>query len=242
MITADFCFTYTEEDWNAIKVEFRTTLDLDADQIELDGNRFAELLDELGVDAATRSSFGDLLRPRTRLRTRIECAAAMYASDLSYTRQSPRRAELVALRKHTKNLRTCIYDALAQRVRTPFDDFMPEAPKVYVMRGDVDPIMALSTHRYFTKLLSTLDRQIEQAGKQRDNARKAARDNCWNKLLEIWCDLGGKPSGAATARFLRAASKPVMGSAVPTLTSVVQWLYRRQNKTVRTVAKPRQVA
>ena len=39
-------------------------------------------------------------------------------------------------------------------------------------------------------------------------------------LMEIWCDLGGKPSGAATARFLRAASKPVMGSAVPTFTSV----------------------
>ena len=51
-----------------------------------------------------------------------------------------------------------------------------------------------------------------------------------------------REGGAATARFLRAASKPVMGSAVPTFTSVVQWLSRRQNETVRTVVKPRQVA
>ena len=55
MITDKF-FTYTEEEWSAIKVELRRTLDLDADQIELDGNRFAKLLDELGVDAPTRWS------------------------------------------------------------------------------------------------------------------------------------------------------------------------------------------
>ena len=83
--------------------------------------------------------------------------------------------------------------------------------------------------------MRNLDRQIEQAGSRRDNARKPDRDEFWNELLAIWCELGGKPSGKAAANFLIAASKPVMGSAVPTLKSVVQWLERRQNKTAKTV-------
>ena len=186
----------------------------------------------------TRSSFGEL-STRTRLRTRIARAAASYSFDNAFTRQSPRRAKLVALRKDTENLRIRIDDALASRVS---GELVPDDLEVYVLRSGVEDDMPTWTDHYFTKLLCTLDRQIEQAGKQRDNARKTDRDNCWNKLLEIWCDLGGKPSGAATARFLRAASKPVMGSAIPTFTSVVQWLNRRQNETVRTVVKPRQVA
>jgi hypothetical protein len=76
---------------------------------------------------------------------------------------------------------------------------------------------------------------IEQAGSRRHNARKPARDKCWRELLAVWCDLGGEPHGLGAATFIRAASLPVMGSAVPSLASIVQWLERRQNATVSAV-------
>ena len=60
----------------------------------------------------------------------------------------------------------------------------------------VDADMLTATGDYFGKLLRNLDRLIEQAGSRRDNARKTARDQFWNELLAIWCELGGKPTGS----------------------------------------------
>jgi hypothetical protein len=79
---------------------------------------------------------------------------------------------------------------------------------------------------------------IEAAPKQQANARKSDRDRCWGELLAIWVELGGKPHGSAAADFLRAASKPAMGSVVPTYASVVKWLGRRQGKSTKPVRRP----
>ena len=54
-----------------------------------------------------------------------------------------------------------------------------------------------------------------------------------SELLTIWCELGGKPSGRAAARFLIAESNPV--GADNSIETVVKWLGRRQSKTAKTV-------
>ena len=63
-----------------------------------------------------------------------------------------------------------------------------------VLLNGVDADMLTATRDYFGKLASNLDRVIEPAGSRRDNARKTARDQFWNELLAIWCDLGGEPT------------------------------------------------
>jgi len=179
-------FSYTEEEWNAIKLELRRTLDLDADQIELEGDRFAEFLDELGVNAATRSAVGGLSNSM-QLRTRIEWTVARYSFDTASTRQSPRRTELIALHEDAANLRARIHDALSQRISA---DFIAEDRQVYVVRDGVDPIMALWTQRYFIRLLRALDHQIEQAAAARARGVKLGRQ------------IGQRPSDKKAKRVL----------------------------------------
>ena len=101
----------------------------------------------------------------------------------------------------------------------------------------VDADMLNATRNYFGKLASNLDRMIEVVGSRSPNA-KVARDQFWDELLAIWCELGGEPSGAAAAAFLKVASVPVMGSAVPDIPSIMRLLKRRQNKIAETVTKP----
>jgi hypothetical protein len=107
-----------------------------------------------------------------------------------------------------------------------------------LLLNGVDDDMLTATRDYFRKLLANLDRMIDQAGsRRRGNARKPARDRVWTNLLEIWCEFGGKATGTAAALFLRAASLPMMGGAVPDIPSIMRWLKRRQRRTT-TVVKP----
>ena len=101
-------------------------------------------------------------------------------------------------------------------------------PASWRLQRGVDAGMLTATRDYFAKLLRNIDRQIEQAGSSRDNARKPDRDQCWSELLAIWIDIGGKPHGVAAAEFIKLASLPVMNSTVPNLASVVQWLKRHR--------------
>ena len=151
------------------------------------------------------------------LRSRIEIAASLYLLHSATNR--PRREELDALRKDVDNLRASIFNAVAVPVG------IKGGPLVHpLLLYGVDADMLTATERYFTKVRHNLDRIIEQTGSSRDNARKTTRDQFWNELLAIWCELGGKQTGKATANFLIAASKPVMGSAIPTFASVTRWL------------------
>ena len=201
-------FAYSDEQWNDIKGVVRDALGLDADQIE---RRITRTVGRASITG---------MQP---LRDRIELTASLYNLQSASARQSPRRAELIALRRDTENLQASIIDALAVQVATKYD--FAAHP---LLRPGVDADMLTATSEYFRKLVRNLDRQIEQAGTRRDNARKLDRDQCWDQLTKIWCALGGKPHGAAAADFLMVTSLPVMASAVPTLKSVVQWLERRQ--------------
>jgi hypothetical protein len=166
---------------------------------------------------------------RKSLRSCIEFAVSQYSPATNLQR---RRAKLSALRKNIENQRADIINAFTVEVGRKGGTFA-----VMLLPG-VDADMVTSTNDYFKKLERNLDRQIEQAGQRGDNARKTARDNCWNELLAIWCELGGKASGKATAGFLIVASKPVMGSAVPDITSVMRWLERHRDKTANKDTKP----
>ena len=196
MIEFEF-FTYSDAQWDRIKVAVRDELGLDVDQ--------------------TWCSITPVIHKT--LRSCIEAAVSQYSAA---PRRRRRRAELNALRKDIKNLRASIISAIA----VPVDRKGGTFAEMLLLGVDAD--MLTATRDYFRKLTSNLDRQIKQAGQRGDNARKTARDQCWNELLAIWCDLGGKPRGVAAAEFLWVASRPVMRDTVPAHKSIVQWLERRR--------------
>ena len=102
----------------------------------------------------------------------------------------------------------------------------------------VDADMLTATSDYFSKLLRNLDRQIEQAGSRSgDNARKTDRDQFWSELLAIWCELGGKPTGAAAADFLIGRVEAGDGAQSPSINVDRAMAGRRQNKTVSKVSR-----
>jgi hypothetical protein len=204
MITVEF-FAYSELEWAEIKAVVQRELGQDADQIKRQITRMGHT----GMQS---------------LRDRIEIVATKYQLERTSARQSPRRADLIALRKDIENMRASILDALTVQVGTKY---APDFAYPFARPG-VDDDMADLTRDYFGRLARNLDRQIKQAGSREGNARKPARDQCWDELLVIWCELGGKPSGKAAGSFLLAVSTPVMGSAAPNIAAVVQWLKRRQ--------------
>jgi len=206
MIEVEF-FTYTDEQWNAIKEQVLDDLGVDADRIE---RLITPTLGEFSIIA---------MQP---LRDRIELVVSKYQLLSDGNRQKPSRADLEALRDDTENLRTGIVAALSEQVGAKNDDVA-----IPFLRPGVDADMLTQTNDYFRKLLRNLKRQIEQAGQRGDNSRKPARDQCWTELLAIWCELDGRPRGLAAAQFLQLTSVPVMGSAVPNLASIIQWLKRR---------------
>jgi hypothetical protein len=208
MIEFEF-FTYTDQQWDRIKVVVRDALGLDADQIERE---------------ITRTFANSSITGMQSLRERIELAVSWYHLRSASTRRSPRRAELIALRKDTETLRDSIIDALAVQVGTNYDDTAH-----LLLRPGVDGDMLTATRDYFWQLRRNLDRQIEQAGQRGDNARKTDRDQCWSALLAIWCELGGKATGKATAEFVKLTSRPVMSSAVPDISSITRWLERHRS-------------
>lgn len=210
MITLDF-FTYTDKQWDQIRTVVRDAFGLDADQIV---RRITPVIGQYSITG---------MEP---LRSRIETAASLYHLHGATNRHQPRCDQLNTLRKSAENLRASIISAVAVPIGTKGDPLIHPL----LLKG-VDADMLTATSHYFRKLIRNLDRQIKQAGSRGDNARKPDRDHCWNELLTIWCELGGKATGKAAACFLIAASKPVMGSAVPNITSVMRWFERRQNKT-----------
>jgi len=211
-------FTYSEDEWGKIKGIIRKELGVDADKV----TRQVTPVPRHGAHEWSKTG----IQP---LRDRIENAATVYRPQGAINRQSPRRSELNSLRDDAEGLRRRILDALAIKLVTEYD-FDDPALAPDLLRDGVDDGMLTATRDYFAKLKRNLDRRIAQAGSRRGNARKTDRNWFWNQLLAIWCELGGKESGAAPADFLMLASLPVMGSAVPTFTSVMQWLERRRNR------------
>jgi hypothetical protein len=164
MITIEH-FTYTNEQWSAIKAIMQSALGLDADRIE-------------------------------RERKHIELAVFLYL-----TRRSLGPAELKKLREDTKKLRA--------RIEAAFDHS-------FTMHV---------TAPFFDVLWRNIDTKLERGS----NAKKPDRDQFWAMLLAIWCNLGGKPHGAAAAKFLTEASNPPVSNDVPNLAAVVLWLNRRRD-------------
>jgi hypothetical protein len=207
-------FTYTDEQWNAIRAQVLDDLGVDVDQI---------------VRQVTfrhnGSDFEESFTVPESLRSRIESAVNQYHLYRAVNRLSPRRDELVRLRKDAEKLRASIISALSTPLDVGYGVVVP-----ILLNETVDANMLTDTGHYFGRLSRCIDRQIEQARLPRDNARNTARDPCWRQLLAIWVSIGGKPRGVAAARFLRVASKPVMGSAVTDDNeTVVKWLERHQS-------------
>ena len=207
-------FTYSDAQWDKIKVVVRDRLGLDADQIE---RRVTPVIGEFSITG---------MQP---LRERIQIAVGQYHLYNAVNRRRPSRAELMKLRKDAKKWRTSIDNAVSVPLDVKYGVTVP------LLLHSVDGNILKATSEYFGTLLRYLDRLIAQAGSPRHNARKIARNQCWEELLTIWCDLGGEPSDKAAAQFIRAASLPVMGSAIPTPASIVKLLERRQNGTAKTV-------
>lgn len=198
-------FTYSDAQWSAIKVVVREALGGDADRIK------------------RQVTHGDITGTLT-LRDDIETAASVYRVDAADARQSPGRAELIAIRDDAERLRARITDAFAVQIGVGYGLGLTPWPRPGVTRDLLD-----ATGDHFAMLRRALDRQIERAGSRGDNARKPARDEFWSKLLTLWVEIGGKPSGTAAARFLCTAVGPVMSKS-PTVPSIMRWLERRQSK------------
>lgn len=215
MIEVEF-FIFSEAQWNKIKIVVQGDRGLDADQIA------HQVTATLGKHRAT----GTL-----SLRERIELAVSKYRPTSASPK--PRRADLDALRNTADTLRASIIDALAVQIAVKGDVAFPFA------HPGVDADMLGATREYFAKLARNIDRQIKRAEQRGANARKTDRDQCWEELLAVWTDIGGKPHGAAAADYLILASRPIMGSAVPSHAAVVQWLDRRRQKAAKAIAKQR---
>jgi hypothetical protein len=201
-------FSYTAEQWSLIRDQVLGDLGVDVDLIERQVTTVIRDESFTGMQS---------------LRERIQIAASLYHFHSSVSRRSPRRDELVALRKAAENLRASIIGAVTVQVGTKY------AAHPVLLNG-VDDDMLAATRNYFTKLAANLDRQIERARSRSDNARKPDRDQCWNELLALWVGIGGHAHGEAAAEFLKLTSLPVMNGAVPARKSIVHWLERRRHR------------
>lgn len=207
-------FNYNDEPWNTIREQVLDDLGVDVDQIER----------QVTV-RHTGPDFKESITGMETLRERIESTVGQYRFRNDANRLSPRHEELNTLREDAERLRDSILDTVAVPFNAGYGVVVP------ARLDGVDADMMTATRDYFTKLLANLDRMIDRAGtRQRGNARKPARDQCWVELLAIWIELGGEPTGKAAAGFLFVASKPVMGSAVPDVPSIMRWLKRRQSR------------
>ena len=221
MITHEL-FTFTAPQWKKIRKVIYRARGLDADQIERQ------------VTVVVPNSGGkETFTGMQPLRERIEIAVGQYRLYSAVSRLRLSRAKLMKLRKAVKKQQASIVNAVSVPLDVKYGVVVP------LLLHSVDGDILKATSEYFGMLLRYLDRLIAQAGSPHHGARKIARDQCWSELLTIWCDLGGKPHGTAAAKFLRAASLPVMRDDValdpPT---IVQWLKRRRRKTAKQQAEP----
>ena len=211
MIALDF-FTYTDAQWDAIKVVVQKALQHDADTVVLESTS----MDGSKCDAT--------------LRTEIEGTARIHLVRDKRIRSLPTqmalRKRLTDLRDDTKRLRDGIKRLRPFRAR--HNDYSP------------DKDMEFASDAFFKKLLRNLEGIIVALGPPRRKTGSAAsknesRDLFWSDLLAIWCKIG--ETGAEAADFLIAVSVPVFNAmprgardAVPTREAVIQWLWRRSRR------------
>jgi hypothetical protein len=162
-------------------------------------------------------------------RRSMERVVSAYLPRAAINRQRLDREELETLRDDAENLRARIDAALAVHL----DIKSARGPHIIRYANPhpgVDRDMLDVTGDYFAKLASNLERQIKKAGRRtrRDSARKIERDELWTKLLVLWIDIGGKPTGTDAAKFLIAASKPVDADADASIKTVRKWLDRQK--------------
>ena len=160
-------------------------------------------------------------------RRSMERMVSAYLPRAAINRQRLDRDELATLRDDAENLRARIDAALAVHLNIKSVRSPPHIIPYVNPHPGVDRDMLDATSAYFTKLAGNLNRQIEKAGTRtrRDSARKIERDELWIKLLVLWIDIGGKPTGTDAANFLIAAS-PVDADA--SIKTVRKWLDRQK--------------
>jgi hypothetical protein len=213
-------FTYTNEQWNAIKGIVSNRLGLDADLIEWQ---------------ITRTRGNSSITEMQPLRNRIEIAASVHIRRSALESQTPgdkaRIRQLTTLRGRVETLRADIIDVLAP-------SFTIAGATFGTMPDDADVIG--TAQRATAKVVSVIDASIAaQRPQQIANTRKAGRDRFWNEMLAIWISIGGAESNNAAAEFLVAVSDPVFDrvraigghkttASIPQdIKSVVEWLRLR---------------
>ena len=187
-------FTYSDAQWDKIKVVGATGLVLTPTRSSVGSRRSSESSASPGCSRCANVS------------------KSRSASIICTTPSTPRpsRAELMKLRKDEKKWRTSIDNAVSVPLDVKYGVTVSAAARQRRWQhteGD---------ERILWDAVA-LPRPSDRAGRIAASQRpKIARDRCWEELLTIWCDLGGEPSDKAAAQFIRAASLPVMASAIPT--------------------------
>jgi hypothetical protein len=189
--------SYSAEQWAVIKDIVKDYLGEDADQIVLSR--------QVSVAA-----------PNLPLRLTLELAVAFHHTMM--------RLQLKPNDLH-EDMTTMREDAELLRARLGILGFS----KIIDFAPDSDMVEA--TDAYFDKLMRNLDGAIAAITPFASSinlpppASKPERDRFWKELLAIWCEIGGKETGAAAADFLIGASvMPVQHTAV------VEWLRLRRAK------------
>jgi hypothetical protein len=142
----------------------------------------------------------------------------------------------------------CVQGLLKRRAA----DRQARIDKLTALRDDLRdrPLLVTTTSEAFIRslttkidLLTTVPLRMvrdEPRDEPAGNAAKTGRQKFWTELLAIWTEIGGKETGAETARFLIVASTPVFDfirgdadasdkdRAIPDKRSVEQWLRRRR--------------
>lgn len=211
-------FTYSDEEWDQIGTVVHDRLGLDADQIELQDNRFNEM---------------------QSLRGRFETAAGRHIWRSARESQTPGHKagikQLTLLRDTANAFSAALNDAILPSFTIGDMTYRLLLPDL----GDVE--RAIATVESFIEAHITAQRPQPTA-----NTRRIGRDRFWNEALAIWVSIGGEETGTAAAEFLIATSTPVFrrvrdihghktaASTPLRLTSVVEWLRLR--------AKARQAA
>ena len=163
------------------------------------------------------------------LRAKIEGTAFLHIARDRAMRSLPTQMDFS---KHLTDLR---------RDAKRLHDRIVASPAFWFAHNDYKPDtdMLVVTDAWSEKLLRNLDGIIAAIGPPRGKTGSAAsknmgRDLFWSDLLAIWCEIGGKKTGADAADFIIAVSLPVFSSmppgeqdAVPDRPSVIQWLRRR---------------
>ena len=206
-------FTFTDAQWDAIKVVVRKARGRDdADQV---------LVDSVRMDGTKHG---------VTLRTKIEAAATLHLARDNAMRSLPTqlafRRDVIGKRKDAERLRDWIEGVFW----ISHNGYKP------------DKDMLAATKVYFEKLYRNLDGIITAIGPPRKKTGSAAskyvsRELFWSGLLAIWCQIGGRERGVDAAKFLRAVSLPVFNAMprgrrkpVPNLLSIIQWLRRRSRQ------------